>query len=300
MGFWLGQNPGVYVDCTLGGGGHSAALLPRLEAGSVLHGFDRDSDALNHAKGILQSSNVAISLHHCAFAELSSCLSASSADGILYDLGVSSHQLDEDSRGFSLAASKVPLDLRMDLNDSLDAQTWLRDTDADTMAHVFRAHSDLDRAHALARKVKEVVDLAISEGEAITAAHLRTAVDRIFRDRRFDQNSLMARLLQAVRMEINQEMPQLEQSLAMAVDLLRPGGNLCVISYHSVEDRKVKTTLARYEQDCICPPRSPQCICGGNHRKLRKVLRKPMTPADSEMRDNPRSRSAKLRVYQRV
>ncbi len=300
MGFWLQQNPGVYVDCTTGGGGHSAALLSQLLLGSTLHCLDRDADALAHAGNLLRSESSQVIFHHRPFADLALCVEPSSVDGILYDLGVSSHQLDEASRGFSLQGSQQALDLRMDRREDVDAQKWLQEIEPDDLAHALRKNSDMDRAHPLARTIKEQMALAAEEGEAITSKTIRVAVDKVFRDRRFDQNSLMARVLQAIRMEINEEMPQVERSLKAAVKALRVGGRLCVISYHSVEDRTVKQTLAAYETACICPPRYPMCMCGGKHKTLQKLSRKPILPTEKELKENTRSRSAKLRVYEKV
>jgi len=300
MGFWLKQNPGVYVDCTTGGGGHSAAMLAQLKSGSTLHCLDRDSDALAYAGQILKSDLVDIQFHHAPFGQLASCVPQGSADGILYDLGVSSHQLDEVSRGFTMASSTQPLDLRMDRSEACDAQQWLIETDEDQIAHALRNNADMDRAHPLARKIKSEIKLAQEEGTPITAKTLRSAVDFVFRDRRFDQNSLMARVLQAIRMEINEEMPQVVESLKAAVECLKIGGHLCVISYHSVEDRAVKVTMAPFEQACHCPPKFPVCVCGGKHRKVLKLLRKPGLPTAEEIKRNPRARSAKLRIYERV
>jgi 16S rRNA (cytosine1402-N4)-methyltransferase len=275
-------------------------MLAQLQPGSTLHCLDRDADALAFAADILKSDSVNVVFHHNAFAELASCVAPASVDGILYDLGVSSHQLDERTRGFTLNGSTQALDLRMDQRESKSAQEWLQETDVATMAHVFRANADMDRAFPLARKIKDQLLVAAEEVLPFNVGHLRAAVDSIFRDRRFDQNSLMARVLQAIRMDINQEMPQIETSLRAAVEALLPGGRLCVISYHSVEDRTVKVTMAEYELDCICPPRSPMCMCGGNRRKVKKLLRKPGLPSAEELKKNPRSRSAKLRVYEKV
>jgi len=301
MGFWLKQNPGVYVDCTTGGGGHSAAMLAQLKPESTLHCLDRDSDALAHAGQILTSDSVSVVFHHNAFAQLASCVEPCSVDGILYDLGVSSHQIDEASRGFTMQSSAQALDMRMDRREEVSAQEWLTDTSDDEIIRALRENADMDRAPSLVRKMREVFAQAREEGETeITVKQIRTAVDSVFRDRRFDQNSLMARVLQAIRMEINEEMPQVRTSLQAAVEALRPGGRLVVITYHSVEDRCVKLTMAEFERDCFCPPRYPQCVCGGNHRKVRKLLRKPGLPTAEEIRRNPRARSAKLRVYEKV
>lgn len=301
MGFWLTQNPGVYVDCTTGGGGHSAAILQKLLPGSTLHCLDRDTDALAHAGNILKSDHVTVQLHHKPFAELADCVSPDSIDGILYDLGVSSHQLDEASRGFTLNSSAQALDLRMDRSEAVDAQVWLDEVDVDDFAHILRVNADMDRAHPLARKIKDVIRIAKEEGETVvTSKHLRTAVDSVFRDRRFDQNSLMARVLQAIRMDINQEMPQIQKSLTAAIAATRKGGHIVVITYHSVEDRTVKQAMAEFEKECHCPVKFPVCVCGGNHRKVLKMLRKPGLPTPEEIKQNPRARSAKLRVYKRV
>lgn len=295
MGYWLTRNPGVYVDCTTGGGGHSVAMFSQLNSHSVLHCLDRDPDAIHFASQHLKSNDqVAVHFHQRPFSELAECSICSPVDGILYDLGVSSYQLDAKERGFSFAGD-VPLDLRMNGEDGPSAQQWITDVDERSLSLCLSRNADLPRSYKLARSILASVE----EQGALLPAGIRAAVERVFPDKRRDHSSILARIYQAIRMEVNREMDEIKTSMCAAVNLLRPGGHLVVISYHSVEDRTVKQTLAELERDCLCPPRMP-CTCGGNQRKVRKVFKKPLLPNEAEVQRNSRSRSAKMRVYERV
>ena len=287
---------GTYADCTLGGGGHSEGILKRLAPEGRLHSFDRDPEAIAYATKRLEGFKDQVTFHPVPFAELGHEVEPASLDGVLYDLGISSHQVDDDARGFTFQGSN-PIDLRMDSRSDFSAQEWLRTNSLDDMARAFKENADLDRAYKLSTNIQNV----ISELKTpILPEHLRMATEKTYPDRMRDVNSILARIFQAIRMEVNGEMEQIRVSMRSAVDALKKGGRLVVISYHSVEDRTVKLVCAEFEKACICPPQSPVCTCGGNHQKLKKVLRKPGLPTAEEIARNPRARSAKLRVYERV
>ncbi len=290
---------GTFVDCTMGGGGHSYAIATRLSAAGSLHSFDRDEDAVAFATKRLANVTPKFTVHPVPFAMLGEEVEAGSVDGILYDLGISSHQVDDSSRGFTFVGNN-PLDLRMDRREEVSAQEWLRTVSADDLASALRKNADMDRAFKLATRIIEVASATAKEGRDILPSDIKTVVESIFPDKRRDANSLLARVFQAVRMEVNGELRQIETSIRAAVDCLKVGGRLVIMSYHSVEDRCVKDTCAEFEKACICPENLPVCMCGGNHQRLKKVNRKPILPSAAEIEKNSRARSAKLRVYERV
>lgn len=285
---------GVFADCTLGGGGHSEAISGLLGERGVLHCFDRDPEAIAFARKRLQNAQPKIVYHEVPFGNLSEEVESNSLDGVLYDLGISSRQVDSAERGFTFAG-ETPLDLRMDTRQDLDAQKWLRSASEEDLAKAFRENADLEKPLKLAKLIKH----AIGE-EPILPADIRSAALKTYPEKRRDINGILARIFQAIRMEVNGELAEIEKSLDGAVECLKPSGRMVVISYHSAEDRRVKQVAAKWERDCICPPNLPLCTCGGNHKKLRKVLRKPVLPSAAEVARNPRARSAKLRVYERV
>ncbi|PWJ69061.1 MULTISPECIES: 16S rRNA (cytosine(1402)-N(4))-methyltransferase RsmH [unclassified Fibrobacter] len=295
---------GTFVDCTMGGGGHSYAIATRLSAAGTLHAFDRDEDAVKFAtKRLAPVSNGEgrpnFILHPVPFGKLGEEVSENVLDGVLYDLGISSHQVDDSSRGFTFVGNN-PLDLRMDRREDVSAQEWLRSVSADDLADALRKNADMDRAFKLATRIIEVAQETSREGRDILPSDIKAVVEAVFPDKRRDANSLLARVFQAVRMEVNGELRQIEDSIRSAVDCLKVGGRLVVMSYHSVEDRCVKDTCAEFEKACICPEHLPVCMCGGNHQRLKKVNRKPILPTNDEIAKNSRARSAKLRVYEKV
>lgn len=290
---------GTFVDCTMGGGGHSYAIATRLNAAGSLHSFDRDEDAVAFATKRLANVTPKFTVHPVPFAMLGEEVETGSVDGILYDLGISSHQVDDSSRGFTFVGNN-PLDLRMDRREEVSAQEWLRTVSADDLASALRKNADMDRAFKLATRIIEVASATAKDGRDILPSDIKTVVESVFPDKRRDANSLLARVFQAVRMEVNGELRQIETSIRAAVDCLKVGGRLVIMSYHSVEDRCVKDTCAEFEKACICPENLPVCMCGGNHQRLKKVNRKPILPSAAEIEKNSRARSAKLRVYERV
>jgi 16S rRNA (cytosine1402-N4)-methyltransferase len=292
--FLVREPDAAYLDVTLGGGGHSAALLQRLGPAGSLTSLDRDPEAI--AQGMARfAGDPRVHIHLSPFSRLGEFCAPESLAGALFDLGVSSHQLDERSRGFSFE-SGAPLDMRMGPDAESSALEWLRDVSEEDLARAFGSNSDLDRPWALAKRVK----LLLSEDAGPTSDLLRRAVDGIYRPRDNERAGLLARVFQAIRMEVNREREEIRLGLTAAVGALAKGGRVAVLSYHSVEDRAVKETFADFEKECVCPPRLPVCVCGGNNRRLRKVIRKPQEASAEEIARNPRARSAKLRVMEKV
>jgi 16S rRNA (cytosine1402-N4)-methyltransferase len=288
---------GAYLDATLGGGGHAARILAALGPRGKVIGLDRDMEAVERNRKAF-ADEPRMRVERSEFARLSEFCPPGSLSGALFDLGVSSRQLDARERGFSFAPGTA-LDMRMG-SEGATAADLLRAWDEWELASVLRRNADIEEAKRLARHIREELD-ALGEGDGgFDSDLLRRAVDRLPGVRPDNRNSLLARVFQAIRMEVNDEMGQVEAGMRAAVAALKPGGRLCVLSYHSVEDRKVKETVADFEKECICPPGLPVCVCGRNHRRLRKVLRKPALPAKAEMDRNPRARSAKLRVLEKV
>lgn len=287
---------GVYADCTLGGAGHSSAIAEKLLPEGTLHCFDRDPEAIAFASRRLENAKPKIVFHPVPFGELGSEIETGTLDGVLYDLGISSRQVDSSERGFTFAGN-FPLDLRMDTREEKNAQDWLRETSVESMAEAFRKNADLDRSMKLANRLKIML---AEKSEAVIAEDIKGVALGVYPERRQEIPGILARIFQAIRMEVNQELNEIEKSLNACAKCLKPGGRLVVISYHSVEDRCVKNTLALLERDCICPERLPICACGSNHRQFKKVLRKPLVPSQKEIVENSRSRSAKLRVYEKV
>ena len=288
---------GVYVDGTLGLGGHSVEIVSRLTTGRLI-GIDRDRSALARAGSRLSPYADRITLVHGNFSDAAAILDElgiPGADGMLFDLGVSSPQLDEAQRGFSYMQD-APLDMRMDDSASLSAyevvNTWseerlnriLWDYGEERYARRITAAILAARAQKPVESTLELVELIRS---AMPAAALR------------EKQHPAKRSFQAIRIAVNDELGEVERMMDSAPDKLNPGGRLCVISFHSLEDRIVKNGIARREKGCTCPREAPVCTCGFV-QTLRSVSRKPILPSAEEIESNPRSRSAKLRVAERV
>ena len=297
----LGLSPGaVVVDGTLGGGGHAAAILERTAPDGILIGLDLDEEARAAASVALESYGPRVRIVHASFRSLdeaSASLGFDRVDAVLLDLGVSSHQLDTENRGFRFADaedSQAPLDMRMDASSGPTAADLLQTASVEEMERWFREYGELPGARRLARN--------IAEGRR----HLpfRTTADlvRVVRDshvgggRRHNPATLV---FQALRIAVNDELLALREGLDAAVALLRPGGRLVVIAYHSLEDRIVKQHIRAGAKGCTCPPRMPVCVCGGSIT-LRAINRRPLNASDEEIRLNPRARSARLRAAERV
>ena len=291
------RSDGIYVDGTLGLGGHSYEIASRLREGRLI-GIDRDPSAIERAGKRLEPFRDRITLVHGNFGDVAQILDElgiAGVDGMLFDLGVSSPQLDEAERGFSYML-EAPLDMRMDSTAALSAyevvNTWseerlnriLWDYGEERYARRISAAILAAREKAPIRSTTELVEIIRG---AMPAAALR------------EKQHPAKRSFQAIRIAVNDELGEVERMMETAPDKLNPGGRLCVISFHSLEDRIVKTGIARRENGCTCPREAPVCTCGFV-RTLRSVSRKPILPSEEEIERNPRSRSAKLRVAERV
>ena len=293
---FLAPAPGrVFVDGTLGGGGHSEALL---RAGAGVFGVDRDQDALD-AAGVRLAEYGNFHALYGNFHDLRALLQAQGVgpvDGILLDLGVSSYQLDTAERGFSYHAD-APLDMRMDRRQSFDAKELVNTWSEQEIARVLRDYGE----EAWAARIAQMIVEHRARAPLATTGDLVRAVDaaipRKVRDR--DTGHSAQKTFQALRIAVNDELAPLGQALEDAVSLLRPGGRLCVITFHSLEDRIVKQTFRRLERPGTCPPGLPVCICG-KKPSVGLPVRGALKPGAEEIAQNPRARSAKLRVAQKL
>lgn len=289
---------GIYLDGTLGGAGHSSQIARRLTEGGRLIGVDRDRTALAAAKERLAPYADRVTLVHSNFAEIDAILDSlgiPAVDGMLFDLGVSSPQLDDASRGFSYMAD-APLDMRMDKDDALTAgavvNTWpqgelrriLYDYGEERYAPQIAAAICRAREKAPVETTLELVDIIRS---AMPAQALR------------EKQHPAKRSFQAIRIAVNDELGAVSRMMQAAVGRLNPGGRLAVITFHSLEDRIVKSEMQQAARGCTCPPEFPVCVCG-KKPLVKLVTRKPIVSGPAELEENPRARSAKLRVAERL
>ena len=298
---WLGARPGsLVVDGTLGDGGHAEAILERTAPDGRLVGIDRDPAALKIAAERLARFGARVSLAHGSFRDLTSVLAEAGAgrvDGVLLDLGVSSRQLDQPERGFRFGvetASATALDMRMDPTRGETAAELLARASEDELAVCFHEYGELPGANRLARTIA----LRRSERPLRTTADLLGAIRDagIGGGRKHNPATLV---FQALRIAVNDELGALDAGLGAVIDALAPGGRMCVISYHSLEDRLVKQRFAREERPCVCAPSAPVCTCQKKPR-LARATRKAVRASDLEVRNNPRARSAKLRAAEKL
>ena len=292
---------GVYVDGTLGGGGHSSEIAKRLTTGTLI-GIDRDMDAIRAATARVREATPPgarfEALHgnfHDAKALLKS-VGIEKIDGALLDLGVSSYQLDNRARGFSYQGD-APLDMRMDASQPFSARELVNEWPEKDIARVIREYGEENWAAQIARVLCDRRKLAPIETTAQLVDVIDAAIPKKVRAR--DGSHPARRTFQALRIAVNDELKPLEQALDDFASLLKPGGRLCVITFHSLEDRIIKKTLQELATGCICPPEFPVCVCG-RKPKLKLVSRKPIVSGEEELAHNPRARSAKLRVAEKV
>jgi 16S rRNA (cytosine1402-N4)-methyltransferase len=297
----LALAPGAVVaDGTLGGGGHAAAILERTSPDGILIGLDLDPEALDAAAKRLSEHGDRLIRVNASFRRLGPVLSElgiEQVDGVLLDLGVSSHQLDTPARGFRFSGAEhddVPLDMRMGSEVGMTAADLLRRSSARELQTFFQDYGELPGSKRLATAIVE----ARKEAPIETSRDLLQVIQsaHIGGGRRHNPATLV---YQALRIAVNDELGALREGLDAAIQALRPGGRLVVISYHSLEDRIVKHALRAAAKGCTCPPRTPVCVCGGQIR-LRVVTRRPVSPGEDEIRSNPRARSARLRAAERV
>ena len=294
------RHDGVYLDGTLGGGGHSSEIVKSLGPNGVLIGIDQDKNAIEAAKKRLLSidSKANIFIKHTNFENIREVLEEQkidSVDGVLLDLGVSSHQLDEGERGFSYQHD-APLDMRMNQNDDFDAYTLVNTWSRDDMTRIIRDYGEEKWAARIAEFIvrSREVQKINTTGELVDI--IKSAIPA---SARREGPHPAKRTFQALRIAVNRELEVLENLLDTVTDLLSCGGRLVIISYHSLEDRIVKKAFQKQSQGCVCPRDFPKCVCGFKP-KLRIITRKPITPSEKEIDENPRARSAKLRVAEKL
>lgn len=289
---------GIYADGTLGGGGHSEAILERLGEGGRLIGFDQDADAVQAAGERLSRFGDRIRIirsNYRYMREELENLGISRVDGIVLDLGVSSYQLDHFERGFSYRGD-APLDMRMDQRQEKTAADVVNTYEEAELARILRDYGEERFAGRIARSIVQTREKAPIETTGQLVEIIRGAIPAKNRE---TGGHPAKRSFQAIRIEVNAELDVLRNSLDGMIDLLDDGGRICVITFHSLEDRIVKSIFQKNENPCTCPPSFPVCVCG-KQSKGRVVTRKPILPGREETEENSRSKSAKLRVFERI
>lgn len=288
---------GIYVDGTLGLGGHSLEIAKRLRHGRLIC-IDRDQTAIERAGKRLSPFMDKITFVHGNFsdtAEILRSMGLDGASGMLFDLGVSSPQLDETERGFSYQ-NNAPLDMRMDTSSELSAFTVVNEWDENRLNRIFWDYGE----ERYARRITAAILSQRAEKPIETTAELVEIIRKAMPAAALREKQHPAkRSFQAIRIAVNDELGEVERMMETAPDMLRSGGRLCVISFHSLEDRIVKNGITRRENGCTCPREAPICTCGFV-QTLRSITRKPIIPSEKEIAENPRARSAKLRVAERI
>lgn len=287
---------GIYVDGTLGGAGHACAVCEKLNETGRFIGIDQDADAVAESTRRLKPFGDKVSIVRSNYADIKQVLHGlgiEKVDGITLDLGVSSYQLDASERGFSYRFD-APLDMRMDDRQSLSAYDVVNEYTESELFHLIQHYGEDKFAkniakHIVAERQKEQIETTGRLAEIISQA--------IPMKVRKTGGHPAKKTFQAIRIEVNQELSVLENTLDEFIDLLNPGGRLCIITFHSLEDRIVKQAFRKAQNPCTCPPDFPVCVCG-KVPKGRMVERKPILPSAEEMENNPRSKSAKLRIFE--
>lgn len=289
---------GIYVDGTLGGGGHSYEIAKRLSGGGRLIGIDQDEDAIKAAGKRLEPYMDRVTIvrnNYCNMDKVLDELGIDKVDGIMLDLGVSSYQLDAADRGFTYNVDTA-LDMRMDQRQEITAKDIVNEYSEFDLYRIIRDYGE-DRfakniaKHIVAARQEKPIETTFELNDIIKAA--------IPMKVRATGGHPSKRTYQAIRIELNKELEFLEDSIDMMIDRLKPEGRLCIITFHSLEDRIVKIRFKNNENPCICPPSFPACVCG-KVPKGRVITRKPIVPTDEEINENSRSKSSKLRVFERV
>jgi len=297
----LSPHPGSFqIDATVGGGGHAIRILEAANPDGRLLGIDADPRAIDRSMQRLSGFGDRAFVRQANFESLGDVANANgfeAVDGILMDLGVSSQQLDDDDRGFSFRSSDE-LDMRFDTRVGIPAAEVVATYREAQLADVFKRHGEEPHARRIARAIVAERDRTTIETPAQLAEIVTRATPRPRNPRRRRIHPA-TRVFQALRIEVNRELETLPTALESAVDLLKPDGRICVISYHSLEDRIVKRFLARERRGCTCPPEVPVCVCGKSPR-VASVGAQPQLPTEAEVASNPRARSAKLRAARRL
>ena len=286
---------GIYLDCTLGGGGHALAVGKKLSAQGQLIGIDKDADAITAATENLSCLSCGVKIVRGNFSELDKFLDdlgVEKVDGAIFDLGVSSYQIDTPERGFSYMKDS-PLDMRMDRRQSLTAYDVINSYDEECLIKIFREYGE--------ERFSKRIAAAICKARKNSPIETTSVLVKIIEDaapRTKNGGHPAKRVFQAVRIEVNGELEILSDAIKKAVNRLKIGGRIAIITFHSLEDRIVKETFKTLAQNCICPKNFPVCVC--NHRAEIKILGKAKTPTSEEIEINSRAKSAKLRVAEKI
>ncbi len=286
---------GIYVDGTMGGAGHSKEIANRISKNGLLIGIDRDEEAISVAKERLKEFENVKYIHdnHDNLENILNNLEIPKVDGILLDLGVSSYQLDERDRGFSYIGNGI-LDMRMDKTQVLTAKTVVNTYSEEELARIIFEYGEEKFSRPIAKKIVE----HRKEKQIETTEELVSIIEEVIK-RRKGEGHPAKRTFQAIRIEVNNEIKPLYDTIITSINRLKSGGRLCVLTFHSLEDRAVKNAFTDSVGKCTCPPGLPYCMCGAKS-KGKIITKKPILPSIEEMEENPRSKSAKLRIFERA
>lgn len=289
---------GIYVDGTLGGGGHTYEICRRLGDKGSMIGIDQDEAAIEAASARLKDFGEKVTIVRSNYCDMKSQLhklGIDKVDGIMLDLGVSSYQLDTAERGFSYRED-APLDMRMDRRQEMTAKDIVNDYSEMELFRVIRDYGEDKFAKNIAKHIVAAREKAPIETTGQLTEIIRQSIPMKYQKK---SGHPAKRTFQAIRIELNRELDVLRDSLDEMIDMLNPGGRLCIITFHSLEDRIVKSAFRKNENPCVCPSHFPVCVCG-NVSKGSVVTRKPILPSEEELEYNSRSKSAKLRIFERV
>lgn len=290
---------GIYVDGTLGGGGHALEVCKRLSKNGRLIGIDQDADAIEAATKRLEEHKDKVTVVRSNYVNIKAVLSElgiEKVDGIYLDLGVSSYQLDASDRGFTYREEEAPLDMRMDQRNDQTAADIINNYSEFDIYRIIRDYGEDKFAKNIAKHIVRARQIKPIETTGELSEIIRAAIPAKVRATGGHPSK---KTFQAIRIELNKELEVLSQSLDAMIDLLNPDGRISVITFHSLEDRIVKTRFKTNENPCICPPHFPICVCG-RKSKGKVITRKPIIPTEEEIEENKRSKSSKLRVFERI
>ena len=295
----LNCQPGLtYLDGTLGGSGHAMAIYEKIDPGGCLIGIDQDLDAIINAKIILPQGKVKVHLHHGNYSHFPNCLAAlkiQTVDGMLLDLGLSLHQLESSQRGFSFQKDE-PLDMRMDIRTDTRASDLVNNLDPKALTDLLTTYGQEPWAKSIAHRI-----CADRRSAPInTSRQLADIVAQVIPRAKWKPGRHPAtRVFMALRIVVNSELERLHQFLEVFTDYLKPGGRICILTFHSLEDRIVKHAFRALEKSCTCPPDFPKCVCQ-NEPRIRVLTKKGLRPSADEVRANPMARSTTLRAAERL
>lgn len=290
------KEDGIYVDCTLGGGGHTEEILKRATNGKVI-GIDQDDYAIEKAKNKLKNYNnfIPVKNNFSNIDEILDELNIEKIDGIIFDLGVSSFQLDIPERGFSYNHD-MPLDMRMDKSQTTTARHIVNGYEENELSRILYDYGEEKWAARIAKFIVQEREHEFIETTGQLVTIIKKAIPKQVRQ---EGSHPAKKTFQAIRIEVNRELEILDNTVKSSVERLNSGGRICVITFHSLEDRIIKNAFVDLNKDCICPPEFPKCMCD-HRRKLKIITRKPIIPSEDELTENRRSHSAKLRIGERV